>query len=251
MSPEKSALPTPGNPVHRDHESPARRQWRKAGYATLFVFIVLVTVQTARLGIAGLFVQTAQFEIDQWVSKPSGQNPRDINRIARYFEGSLQFAADNPWALEGIGALNLTRMRASRVPREALAATRDSLVRFRRALIQRPTSPYLWANVALAKLYLSEIDGDFFAAMRHADELGPWEPAVQQTLLFVGLAAWQDLGFDLQQTLVRGIERGAMRNAHKMFEIVKSYRRFDLICAINNYRSIAGPDCGVSAPAAR
>ena len=52
-----------------------------------------------------------------------------------------------------------------------------------------------------------------------------------------------DLDPDLRQALVRTIERGALRNAQKMFAIVKTYGRFDLICAIQKYEPIAGPDC--------
>lgn len=232
-------------------QKPARHYWRKAGYVTLFVFLALVTVQSARLGAAGLFVQSARFEIDKWTAAPSPPNLRDISRVARYFAEGLRYAPDNPWALEGIGALDLASMRASRIPQEALAATRDGHRRFRQALIQRPTAPLLWANVALAKLYLNEIDDEFLTALRHADELGPWEPAVQQTILFVGLAAWPELDPALRQALLRSIERGALRNARNVFQIVKSYRRFDLICAINNYRSIAGPDCRETEGAAK
>lgn len=243
MLPEQPASPASTTPAHKDHQKSACHRWRKAYYAALFVFLALVTVQTARLGVAGLFVQTAQFEIDTWSSARSPLSPRDISRVAGQFSAALYYAADNPWALEGIGALDLAGLRVSRVPREALALARDGHTRFRQALIQRPTSPFLWANVALAKLYLGEIDGEFSAALQHADELGPWEPAVQQTVLFIGLAAWQDLDLARKEALVRTIERGASHHAQKMFEIVKSYRRFDLICAINNYRSMAGPDC--------
>ena len=84
----------------------------------------------------------------------------EISRVANYFSDSLGYAPDNPWALEGLGALDLSRMRASRMPRQALAATRDAHARFRQALLQRPTSPFLWANLALTKLYLDEIDGE-------------------------------------------------------------------------------------------
>ena len=175
----------------------------------------------------------------------------EINRVAKYFSDSLEYASDNPWALEGLGALDLASMRASKIPREALAYTRAARVRFRQALLQRPTSPYLWANLALTKLYLDEIDGELLAALKHADELGPWEPSVQQTTLFVGLAVWQDLDPGLRQALVRTIERGALRNGGKMFEIVKRYSRFDLICAIDQYKAISGPDCRKAATAAK
>jgi hypothetical protein len=251
MLPEQSVGSAPSSSTQKGNQNPARQRWLMAGSVALFIFLSLTAVQTARLGAAGFFVQIAQFEIDRWTSASSAPGLHDVNRVAGYFSDSLTYATNNPWALEGLGALELASMRASRVPQQALAATRDSHKRFRQALVQRPTSPFLWANVALAKLYLNEIDDEFLAALRHADELGPWEPASQQTILFVGLAAWQELDPALRQALVRTIERGALRNARKMFEIVKSYRRFDLICAISDYRLIAGPACGKPAAAAK
>ena len=167
----------------------------------------------------------------------------EITRLANQFSNSTQIAPDNPWALELLGTVDLARMRASRIPREALNAAKDARSHFRQALAQRPTSPFLWANLALAKLYLNEIDAEFFAALRHADELGPWEQTVQQTTLFAGLAVWQELDSELRQTMVRTIERGGSRIADEIFKIVKSYGRFDLVCAIKKYEVIAGPKC--------
>ena len=134
-------------------------------------------------------------------------------------------------------------MRSAGSPQEALAAARDAYAQFRQALQQRPTSPFLWANLALSKLYLDEIDEELFTALRHADELGPWEPASQLTTLFVALAVWPHLDSSLRQSVVRRVKRGATRDAEKMFALVKSYGRFDLVCGIGEYASIAGPDC--------
>ena len=238
----------PNIAARANHHSPARR-WGKAGYAALFIVLALIAAQTARLGVAGFLVQTAQNEVDQW--KPGSRaSGAEADRVAKYFADSLGYVSDNPWALEGAGAMGLAKMRASRIPREALAATRDAGIRFRQALRQRPTSPFLWANLALTKLYLNEIDGELLAALRHADELGPWEPTVQQIILFVGLAVWPDLDPGLRQALTRTIQRGASRDPRKMFEIVQSYTRFDLVCAIEQYRVIAGPDCRKAAESA-
>ena len=168
---------------------------------------------------------------------------RDISGAARFFNESLEYVPDNPWALEGAGALALTKMRASRVPRQAHAAARDARVRFRQALTLRPTSPMLWANLALAKLYLDEIDTELLTALRLADELGPSDRATQETILFVGLAAWRELDPATRKVLEGTIRRGATVNASRIFEIVKSYARFDLVCAIEKYRSIAGAGC--------
>ena len=201
--------------------------------------------------MAGLFVQTAQIEVEQWTAESRSPRKYEIRNAADSFLDGLDYASDNPWALEGLGALELARMHASTDPREALAVTRSALVRFRQALLLRPTSAFLWANIALTKLYLDEIDGELIAALRHADELGPWEPTVQKRVLFVGLAVWKDLDPSMRQALTKTLERGALRDAPEMLEIVKSYTRYDLVCAIEKYRIIAGPACAMAAQAPR
>jgi hypothetical protein len=242
MPSEQSIRPVPDRPAHGLHRRPTSG-WGKAAYIALFLFLAVITVQCARLGVAGLYVQLGQFEIDRWATLSRSPNAAELKSAAQDFSVSLDYVSGNPWALEAAGALDLAKMRASRVPREALAATKDAHKRFRLALLQRPTSAFLWANLALTKLYLNEIDAEMLSALRHADELGPWEQTVQQTTLFVGLAAWQELDPDMRKMLVRTIERGASRNPQKMFEIVKSYRRIELLCAIDKYEVIAGPDC--------
>lgn len=214
----------------------------------MFLLLALVAVQCARLGAAGLFVQLGQGEIDRWTTPPRAPRVAEVRLAEKYFRDSLDYAPGNPWVYEGMGALDLTRMRASRVPREALAYARGAYVRFRAALRLRPTSPFLWSNLALTKLYLDEIDDELRTALRHADALGPWERPVQETVVFVGLAVWPDLGTEGRETVVRSIERGAGQNAQKMFEIVKSYRRLELICAIDKYRKIAASDCALPLP---
>ncbi len=246
MSPEHSTPFAPKSAARNVHKKPSRRR-EQAICLALFVALTLIAVQCARLGMAGLLVQRAQDVTDRWTSPARTPDLAEIRRADRHLTDSLDYAADNPWSLEALGALYLTRMRTARSPREALALTRDARVRFLQALKLRPTSPFLWANLALTKLYLDEFDDELRSALRHADELGPWEPTVQETILFVGLAAWQDLDSDLQQKLAGTIARGASRNPRKMFEIVKSYTRFDLVCAIEDYRHIAGPDCNKEA----
>jgi hypothetical protein len=242
MAPEPSATPALPAAARSSHRMPPTWQARTACGA-LFVLLALTALQCVRLGMAGLYAQTAQHEVERWTGASRKPGAGEIRYAAQYFSASLDYVPDNPWSLEGLGALDLARMRASRLPREALAVSRSAHARFRQALLQRPTSPFLWANLALTKLYLDEIDDELRTALRHADELGPWEPGVQQAVLFVGLAAWRELDPGLRQMLARSVERGALRDAQKMFDIAKSYNRVDLVCAIEKYRPIAGPDC--------
>ena len=209
----------------------------------IFLYLLLIAFQSARMGVAGLIVEVGQKEIDRWMVLSRPRSSRELSRVAGHFEDSRKYYADNPWALEGLGSMALARMRLSKVPREAVALTKSARLRMREALKLRPTSPFLWANLALSKLYLDEIDEEFFAALRYAIVLGPWEPASQLNVLFVGLAAWDRLDAELRQSIIGVLERGATRNAAKMLQTVKSFRRFDLLCGIKDYYLIAGADC--------
>lgn len=205
---------------------------------------VLLTFQSARMGLSGLIVELAQSEVDRWPSARGRVPMSELHRIGNYFSDSLSVAPNNPWALESLGSLDLLSVRASRTPSEAVDFARKAHSQYSSALKERPSSPFLWANLALAKLYLDQIDDIFFSALRHADELGPWEPSTQQVVLFVSLAAWQKLNEDQRQAVRRAVERGGVRNAAKMFEIVKTYRRFDLVCGLSAYHAVGGKACG-------
>jgi len=225
----------------------AKRTWPLA----LLVALSAAVLESARMGFSGLVVELAQAEVDRWAGLKRQPPMAEVNRVAQYFSHSLAFVGDNPWALEGLGALDLARVRISRVPDEALRFARDANTRFKKALHQRPASPYLWANLALSKLYLDEVDAEFFAALRRADDLGPWEPSTQQAVLFAGLAAWGKMDAAGRKALTGVVERGSVRNAKKMFEIVKSYGRFDMVCSLKGYHVVAGPECGKSDDAAK
>ena len=218
-------------------------RWRKWATVALFVALGLVAAQSVRMGIAGLTVELGQAEVDRWKTFSQRRGMQEINRAALYFTDSLDYVPDNPWALENLGALDLARMRLSTIPRQALAYTWAARGRFRMALRQRPASAFLWANLALSNLYLDQIDGEFLAALRNANELGPWEPATQATVLFAGFAAWDRLDSGDREMLTGVLQRGAVRNGTKMVEIVKSFGRWDLICGRKGYHKQVDANC--------
>lgn len=161
----------------------------------------------------------------------------------KYLTDSLRYSPRNPWILEELGALQLRGISAPTDSRPPLAAVRGANVNFHMALMQRPTSPVAWANLALTKLYLDEQDDELFDALRHADELAPWEPEVQQLVLFVSLAAWDKLGTAQRAAAVRTLARAAQRDAEKTTNIVESFKRFDLLCDIKNDKSKVVEPC--------
>ena len=71
-------------------------------------------------------------------------------------------------------------------------------------------------------------------------ELGPWEPGVQQTVVFVGLSVWNRLNQAGQAAVLRAMQRGAQHNAAKIAEIAMTFNRIDLfLCYKQN--DVSGP----------
>lgn len=207
---------------------------RRLCAGALILVLGLLAFKAGKEGLSNFFAQSAQLEIDRWSEPGQLYRGDDWTRVMQYLTKSLHYSPNNPWSLEEMGTLQLRSMSAAKDPRLALAAARSANVDFRRALVQRPTSPFAWASLALSKLYLGEQDDELIQALQRAEELGPWESGVQQTVVFVGLAVWNRLNPAQQATVVRAMRRGAQRNAGNIAEIAKTFNRLDLFCATNN-----------------
>ena len=201
------------------------------------LLLLLLAFKAGKEGLSNFYAQSAHMEIERW-SEP-GQRIRGDEgmRVTQYLNKSLDYSPNNPWPLEELGTLQLRSMSTATDPGLAVAAARSAKADFRMALVERPTSPFAWANLALSKLYLDEQDDELFHALQRAEELGPWEPEVQQPVVFVGLAVWNRLNPAQQAAVIRAMDRGAQRDAGKFGEIAKTFDQIDLFCAINSISS--------------
>jgi len=217
---------------------------KRGAYAgALILLLSLLAFKAGEEGLSNFYAQSAQLEIARWSEPGQRIKGDDGARVMRYLNDSLDYSPNNPWALEVLGALQLREMRAATNPQLAVAAARGANADFRLALRQRPTSPFSWANFALSKLYLGEQDDELIRALGRAEELGPWEPEVQQAVIFVGLAVWNRLNPAQRAAVVGAMERGARRDPGKIAEIAKTFDRIDLFCAIKNTTSQGRGDC--------
>ncbi len=51
------------------------------------------------------------------------------------------------------------------------------------------------------KFRLGEIDDEFYPAMRNANEYGPWEPGIQESIISMSIVLWAELS-ELDQELI-------------------------------------------------
>jgi tetratricopeptide (TPR) repeat protein len=115
---------------------------------------------------------------------------------------------------------------------------------FEQVLATRPTSAHAYANVAVLKYQLGEIDRQFSNALEQALLRGPWETQIQIAAIELGLATWQALPHDLRVSVSRAIYRMAhwkLDNQRAAIdEKLVRYRRSDLRCLTR-----AGPNACV------
>ena len=218
----------------------SRRVWLAS---MLIACIAWLGFVAARQAASDLYAHTISVEIESW-SRPGHKFRGDeLPRAIASIEKSLAITPSSAWALEQMGALQFGRVRSATDPQIAVAAARAAYVNFKKALGQHPTSPFAWANLAMAKAYLGEIDAELFDALTRSAEFGPWEAPAQFTALLVGLGVWNQASPAQREMILAIRDRAVMRNADKVNEIAKGFNRLDLMCDRKTGKSPGGRSC--------
>ncbi len=220
----------------------------------LILLVAAHALLAAREGLSNLFAHIAHLGLTPAASATGAAAAARHARALQNLETSLRYSPRNAWALEMMGAEQLRL--AGRYARSgeflgsinAQTAARSANMRLHQALLERPTTPFIWANLAVSKLLLGEIDAELFQILRWADELGPWEPDVQHIVIEAGLASWPGLEPAQREAVVRTMLRGAQLDPGKIAKIAKLFNRTDLLCAINFEQALIGSACGPGTP---
>jgi hypothetical protein len=115
---------------------------------------------------------------------------------------------------------------------ESKAHNRAARDAYRTAIQRRPSWPYAWANLAVVKFRLAELDREFFTALERAVTLGPWEPEIQKTVADLGLAAWKLLPEETRTPVRASLERGLHRQGETIISLAARYGRLDVLAPL-------------------
>jgi len=174
-------------------------------------------------GIAGAEIHEASSEMEGW--RPSGAQPKGdtVERVKASLLSARLAVPSSPAANELIGIIEV---RTS-VNSGQLARARDY---YSQALAVRPTSPYTWANLVEVMYRTGDTGRSFEAALLNAARLGPFEPEVQRTVAFFGLAVWNEVPPAVQAGIEAGVASGMRRNPLEMLRIAERRGRLDVAC---------------------
>lgn len=205
--------------------------WKQLATAgTLAVFLAVCAIKVAGELVAGYYWNAAARKLGD--SLPVSQ--AEWTSAMLLLQESLRYSPRYVWSLELIGEQQLARMRpgtlgdgpASESPAVAALLANTNL---HHALVERPTSAYAWANIAVSKLRLRQVDAALKAALRHADELGPWEADIQQRVLGVSLAIWDRLDAQERAATRRTLERALHRDEPRTMALLRAAGMLDLL----------------------
>jgi len=147
-------------------------------------------------------------------------------------ETALELDPRHPAYLQRMGRLHTIKISQRLVDNDeyALVAERGKTL-FKASIEVRPYWPLAWADYALLKHEIGEIDSDFFEAIRRAAEYGPWEPGVHQILANIGIARYDLLDGTTRvivaPNIVRGLRSPTSNAWGRMETILRRYRNLD------------------------
>jgi hypothetical protein len=209
---------------------------------TLIAILLSLTYVATSWGLADLYAGLARYDIKKWQTANKAPDRAQWHKALARLETALRREPGSPQILENMGRLYTWRaLVPGSTAGEVTGAQQTAADYYRKSLVQRPTSPYTWANLALTKYSLEETDDEFMHAIRQAVFLGPWEPDVQILVADAGLGAWWKLPAEVQavvlDNVVRGITweqikrtQGSSRHQRELVKIARHHRHLGLLC---------------------
>jgi tetratricopeptide (TPR) repeat protein len=201
------------------------RRWLLAG--GIILALAALTATALRWGMADAGLSQASREMARWEADSALPDLDSWLEVRSTLLAAQRYETGSPTVQEA-----LARLHAQRHVGNAGAEVflEQALEYFQRAAVQRPTSPYTWASIALTRYRLGLIDAELQRALANATLLGPWEPEVQFIVADIGFALWDELPDAQRKEVLETAVRGMKRYPDNMARIAEKRGRLQLAC---------------------
>jgi hypothetical protein len=156
------------------------------------------------------------FSPDVWVQT------RDQLRSA------VQTTPDNPQLYDDLGYLHAARAQAMGVTEPGsivqgyqLKLLDEAIVQYRTAAQLRPTFPYSWAYLAMAKELRGQPDDEMWLAFDKAMHFGATESAIRTVLAQIAFAHWKPLTPERKAAIQRMLADTPLEPRQRLLDIAK------------------------------
>lgn len=212
---------------------------KKLFLTSLIVFFFLAAYISVRWAIADILETQVRYQLDKAQTGGQSFDARQWRLTHGMLQKALNLHPDYSGYLEL--AVFFYQVAATR-PQELLDelgwhdSQQQALKYARRALLKKPSWPYLWDDLFLSKIRLEQIDNELTGAMERAVTLGPWEEPVQYDIAFDGLDEWENLTAAAQQTVLKAMEQilSMQKNPKSLYEDMEEYDNIVELCHRGN-----------------
>jgi len=174
--------------------------------AALAAFALLSVWYGGRAAWSDASSLQSRWLVSQW---RAGEGPASSEaqwvEVRADLQAALQTSPDNAQLLDDLGFLNASRAQALGTPAAGSPAQQmqqdllsEAVASYRAAARLRPTFPYTWAYLALAKHRHGEQDAELWLAFDKALHYGHAEAGVHPALAEIAFARWGALGAERQ-----------------------------------------------------
>lgn len=175
-------------------------------------FFVVSAIFSASAGVANLYAEKSRGHISAWEKDgivSSESSWKEANGKMKVATSLAPFDADYSFDMGRL--YEWDALRHEIWEKKAKDSRSVAIEWYKRAITGRPSFGLAWANLAQSKVLNQEIDDETIGALELAMIYGPWEPVLQQKVIWVGMAIWFQLPEPLKSKLTVSISR-ALRN---------------------------------------
>ncbi len=196
----------------------------------LAAFLLFLASVAAIRGLADAYSIHARRQLSRWSGE--GKVPR-LLEAAPLFAGvrrAIDLDGRNP-TLISVHAYLYKQVGYSMrpVPDISRSYNEQALEAYRIAAPLRPAQAGTWANIALLKARLNQLDTEFSRAMDLSLELGPWQWDVQYNVAEAGFIFWSRLP-ERQKDLLENLARATKAQPRAILLLADTYGKARLVC---------------------
>jgi hypothetical protein len=116
------------------------------------------------------------------------------------------------------------------LPEAAIENINQALALIRQSILNQPTWPLAWMDLAYIKSLMGVFDEEFQQAFAKALQTGGNETHVLTTFTEIGFATWRDLTADNRRLFLKMLDVAVVRNRKSVTEVAERYERKYILC---------------------
>jgi len=206
--------------------------------AKLLTALVLISLCAWSIYHAGklAIADVLHYPVKSWIETIDTSNsisPEEFDKVQVKILRSISFNPNNAEYQEYLGRIHYLRAvnnyQDTKLFRDNI---QQAYLAHKQAIKLRPEWPYSWANLALMKSHLQQLDVEYLYAVNQAVRFGPWEISSNEALVQAGFNGWARLSQNSQKITVAALERVYQQSPQTTRQLIRHFGNEAHVCLL-------------------